>query len=634
MFNEQQLVQAAETATGSPLLEKLEARRQTPGAIVSQRGLLGATATELVFVVDELLRAGTVTVWKCRNVSSHSLSPDLLSATLTIRVADAEIQFRDLQPEKAHALLRACGLGGTDSATATKPSVGKEASRASPDAFASSVFASPHVVPDVLSAVPSLFATPSALIGISTEPAITASQILTSGSVREESSTAKIVPDKSDEDESDDDDTDDESDDDESDDDDDETDDESDDDEKADETKAADEVQSEKTASDAVKNSSDQAEAKHNGPQPDYPELVGESLSLFALLLIVFAIAIPTLVRSDLDTVIFGIKPVRVLSVLSDKSGLLILSFYTAAVVTVVSAPGVSLGFRPTAFWSSVPMFFGLFAIMTGVQDVYPSPKHPQTSPGTLLEQLERLRIAYDVIPVVAMIAGYLYGLPLIGLWLRALFTHPRHRKGYRAELPLLDGDSQTPLLMIGSALIIPFAACLYVQRSSHAMWAILIALSFVTPAALLVYHGSQLSPKTRWSIGGSPAAFVIQGLFAYVLYWLMQHHQSVVVQLDVLLLESPQKLVRTGALDALQRLLTDLDLPLLRGLLLSQLGVVFAVILGQRILTTRDPDQKTSTLGWMLTVMMLFVLLAVAHQAASDLPERVAELLGSTQGR
>ena len=66
MINEKQLLGAAESAAGSAVLEWLEARRQVPGDILSQRGLLAATRDALVFVVDDLLRAGPTTVWRRR----------------------------------------------------------------------------------------------------------------------------------------------------------------------------------------------------------------------------------------------------------------------------------------------------------------------------------------------------------------------------------------------------------------------------------------------------------------------------------------------------------------------------------------------------------------------------------------
>ena len=356
-------------------------------------------------------------------------------------------------------------------------------------------------------------------------------------------------------------------------------------------------------------------------------------MGVFALLLMIAAIAIPTMINGELRTAILGIRPSSVLAALRGNGGLLILSFYAAAIVTVVGAPGVTSGHRPTVFWTTLPMFFGILTIVHGIQEAYPNPKQLVESTSTLQEQLQRLRRVYDVIPLIAMIAGYTYGLPLVGLWLRALLTHLGHRKGFRQTLPIREGDSQQPLLMIGAALIIPFVSCLYVERSSHALWAILIALVFVTPSALLCFHASRLSPKARWSLGGSPAAFMVQGLFVYLLYWLLQHHKVVTVELDALLLSSPRTLLQSTTQDSLQRLLTELDLPLLRGLLLSQLGIVIAAIVGQRILVRVDANQKVSGLGWTLTVIMLCVLAIVAYDAAGAIPERVSALLHPSRG-
>ena len=700
MLNEQQLVQAAESATGSPLIERLEASLQSPGQITSQRGLLGATHAALVFVEDQLLRAGAVTVWKLRDITGHSLTQDLLYSTLTIHLGDTQIHLRDLQPDKASALLASCGLS-TD--TVVRPPT----ERAEPtDAFTASLSAS------VPSSTADLFSTPSALHGLDfghsaasvpspqQSPVSAVSLALSvaettweakpeaKSEAKSESPIASVVQEHAGAKEDDADDEEDDAD--------DEEDDEEDDDapldlaaeaakdreqlkkllsapnltreervtiakqaikefnEKREQQDRQERIKRERRerkereqrdkrerreknarakiasieARDASETSDGVAEpTASESSTPKRLESVSDWYAAGSLLLLLVAIAIPVIVRIDLQQTILGIRPDALLSALGDSAGLLILAFYGAAVVTVLSAPGTAMGFRPTVFWSTTPMVIGLLTICFGVLDVYPNPKHPALPIGPLREQLQRLRITYDLIPIVALLAAYLYGLPLVGVLFRALQTDPAHRPSEIKASPLSDGDSQTPLLMIGSALIIPFVSCLYVQRASHAQWAILIALAFVIPSALMVWRSSQLPKDVSWLIGGSPAAFIVQGLLVFVIYFLLQHRHDVIPQLDALLAQSPRRPLNASALDALRGVLSELDLPLLRGLLLSQLGVVLAALLGHRSLAKIDDTQKISPLGWLLTLGLLLTLAASASHTVLALPERVSEL-------
>ncbi len=126
MINEKQLLAAAESAAGGAVLEWLEARRQVPGNILSQRGLLAATRDALVFVVDDLLRAGPTTVWRRKELRGYQLRSELFTATLTLQVGEAEVQFTDLRPEQAAVLMATCGLTSPTLSPAPRAAVPSE----------------------------------------------------------------------------------------------------------------------------------------------------------------------------------------------------------------------------------------------------------------------------------------------------------------------------------------------------------------------------------------------------------------------------------------------------------------------------------------------------------------------------
>ena len=615
MINEKQLLAAAESAAGGAVLEWLDACRQVPGIILSQRGLLAATRDALVFVVDDLLRAGPTTVWRRNDLRGYQLRSELFTATLTLQVGEAEVQFTDLRPEQASVLMATCGL------TSPTPTP------------------APHVA--VPSAPTPLTFTP-ALIPPDPDRQVIASSEGING-LHEKS--VHVDDDDSDDDDSDGDDSDG----DDPDDDDAVNDDES---EEADrkhirkdETKLAApdlvrarflSVLAQRQSDPRTPVESQATEAPTSPPAKPDPEAVSASIGLGMMILLIAAVALPVLIGNDLKQTILGIRPHLILAAIGSARETLTIGLYIAVAVTVVGAPGNTLGCRPTVFWTTLPMFFALIAVVTGIQSVFPDPKHPTATVETATELLIRLRHTQTMPYLVMLLAAYVYGLPLLGVWFRALATHPRHRKEDGRDTVVEAGDSQPALLMIGAAVVIPFASCLYVQRSGHASWAILIALAFVTPSAILSWQGSRLDPRIRWDPGGSPAAFAIQGAFVYALYWMLVRQRGILPHIDAAIEQSEHALLHGELLDTLQRVLGHSDVALLKGLALSQIGVIIASWIGHRAIMKVDPSQQCSVAGWLLALGLGLILLLMAWSVDLDfhvrIPAFIEQLKEATQ--
>lgn len=163
-----------------------------------------------------------------------------------------------------------------------------------------------------------------------------------------------------------------------------------------------------------------------------------------------------------------------------------------------------------------------------------------------------------------------------------------------------------------------------------------LISLLFVTPSAILAWQGSRLDPRIPWELGGSPAAFAVQGAFAYAAYWLVMRQLGVIAQIDATLDLPVRALTTTPALDSLGQVLTDLDTSLAAGLAWSQLGVVFAVHIGHRIIAAIEPAQQRSGLGWTLTFLLLGIMAlfssGMSQQTLNELP-KVIDLIRAAAG-
>jgi len=554
-------------------------------------------------VVDDLLRAGPTTVWRRNDLRGYQLRSELFTATLTLQVGEAEVQFTDLRPEQASVLMATCGL------TSPTPTP------------------APHVA--VPSAPTPLTFTP-ALIPPDPDRQVIASSEGING-LHEKS--VHVDDDDSDDDDSDGDDSDG----DDPDDDDAVNDDES---EEADrkhirkdETKLAApdlvrarflSVLAQRQSDPRTPVESQATEAPTSPPAKPDPEAVSASIGLGMMILLIAAVALPVLIGNDLKQTILGIRPHLILAAIGSARETLTIGLYIAVAVTVVGAPGNTLGCRPTVFWTTLPMFFALIAVVTGIQSVFPDPKHPTATVETATELLIRLRHTQTMPYLVMLLAAYVYGLPLLGVWFRALATDPRHRNKDRRDSVVEPGDSQTPLLMMGSAMLIPFVSCLYVSRSGYAPWAILIALAFVTPSALLVWQGSRLDSRLSWELGGSPAAFAVQGVFVYALYWMMVRQHGILPHIDAALDLSNRSLIQGVELDSLQRVLGYNDIPLLKGLALSQLGVIIASVLGHRAIVKIDQSQKRLTGGWLFALGFLLILVLMAWVADIDCQVRI----------
>lgn len=647
MINEKQLLGAAESAAGSAVLEWLEARRQVPGDILSQRGLLAATRDALVFVVDDLLRAGPTTVWRRNDLRGYQLRSELFTATLTLQVGENEVQFTDLRPEQASVLMATCGLTSPTPTPAPHVAVPSVLRTATPLESASAITS--QVMPGAVDRpAPTPLSFTPALIPPDPDRQVIASNEGIHG-LREESVQVNDDSDDDADDELDDDDSDNELDDDDSDDDDAVNDDEA----AAGDRKSGRKDETKRVAPELVKarflsvlakRQSDprtpvESQAVETPPSPpakSAPEAVSASIGLGMMILLIAAVAIPVLIGNDLKQTILGIRPHLILAAIGSAKETLTIGFYLAVAVTVVGAPGNALGCRPTVFWTTLPMFFALIAVVTGIQSVFPDPKHLTANAETATELLIRLRHTQTLPYLVMLLAAYLYGLPLLGVWFRALATHPRHRKEDRRDTVVEAGDSQPALLMIGAAVVIPFASCLYVQRSGHASWAILIALAFVTPSAILSWQGSRLDPRIRWDLGGSPAAFAIQGAFVYALYWMLVRQRGILPHIDAAIEHSEHALLHGELLDTLQRVLGHSDVALLKGLGLSQIGVIIASWIGHRAIVKVDPSQQCSVAGWLLALGLGVILLLMAWSVDLDfqvrIPAFIEQLKDATQ--
>ena len=647
MINEKQLLGAAESAAGGAVLEWLEARRQVPGDILSQRGLLAATRDALVFVVDDLLRAGPTTVWRRNDLRGYQLRSELFTATLTLQVGETEVQLTDLRPEQASVLMATCGLTSpTPAPLVTVPSVLRTATPVE-----SSFANSSHLEPSAPDRPAPLTLTPALTPPDPDRNVVASSEAINS---RHDKSTAHVDGFDSDDVDSDDDhsdgvDAEEEEEDEEKDEDEEEDEDE---DEEAD-RKIATKDESKRDAavlakarllSVLAKRQSDprtpvESQAVETPPSPpakSAPEAVSASIGLGMMILLIAAVALPVLIGNDLKQTILGIRPHLILAAIGSAKETLTIGFYLAVAVTVVGAPGNALGCRPTVFWTTLPMFFALIAVVTGIQSVFPDPKHPTATAETATELLIRLRHTQTLPYLVMLLAAYLYGLPLLGVWFRALATHPRHRKEDGRDTVVEAGNSQPALLMIGAAVVIPFASCLYVQRSGHASWAILIALAFVTPSAILSWQGSRLDPRIRWDLGGSPAAFAIQGAFVYALYWMLVRQRGILPHIDAAIEQSEHALLHGELLDTLQRVLGHSDVALLKGLALSQIGVIIASWIGHRAIMKVDPSQQCSVAGWLLALGLGLILLLMAWSVDLDfhvrIPAFIEQLKEATQ--
>ena len=632
MLNEAQLVAQAEAAAGEPVLVHTEARRQRPGEILSQRGLLAATRSALVFVVDELLRPGEAKVFRTADLTGHTHALSSFAATLTLETADGRTEFSDLGRDKLTPLLVQCGLQDKpDTASETETTT-----PALPDSlsvpfvvdFASPTFAPPTFAPEpVVSQPDRLFAadfgppkTPDTDSDSGTEHRI--GDQVDKRNIDEKEDPAE------EEDDEDEDDADDEDEDDEDADEDDEGDDnedENDDDDSGAKDAAIDHSEHKKSEPPPVIESKETETPKPAASQT--PEAVSTSIGLWILLLLIVGIGLAYWIPEQRTQHHFGITPQSVLSLMKDWRDVMSTGYVLAALVVLIGAPANALGCRPPVFFPALAAFLLLNAGLFGMEAVLPDPKHLGDTIPSAAEILERLQLA-NVAPLLScVILCYLFAVPQLGLWARALATSPQHRSSSFSQTEVRAGNATPALAMgvaaIGSALF----GCLYFQRASHSVAVIAISLFLISPSAILAWQGSRLDPKVKWEIGGSPAALAVQGALVYFTYWLAVRQIGIVDELG-LSGQSPLKIrALLGSLDSLESTLIAVDKPLFSALVVAQLGIIAASMIGHDAIVTIEPGQKRSFLGWMLALSVVLFFAAMANGLYPGLREQYASL-------
>ena len=433
MLNEAQLVAQAEAAAGEPVLVHTEARRQRPGEILSQRGLLAATRSALVFVVDELLRPGEAKVFRTADLTGHTHALSSFAATLTLETADGRTEFSDLGRDKLTPLLVQCGLQD-------KPDTASETETTTPALLDSlSVpfvvdFASPTFAPPTFAPEP-VVSQPGRLFAADFGPPKTPDTDSDSGMEHRigDQVDKRNIDEKEDpaeeEDDADDDDEDDE------DEDEDEVDEVDDDDDSGAKDAALDHSEHKKSEPPPVIESKETETPKPAASQT--PEAVSTSIGLWILLLLIVGIGLAYWIPEQRTQHHFGITPQSVLSLMKDWRDVMSTGYVLAALVVLIGAPANALGCRPPVFFPALAAFLLLNAGLFGMEAVLPDPKHLGDTIPSAAEILERLQLA-NVAPLLScVILCYLFAVPQLGLWARALATvdrqaHSPHSKLHR----------------------------------------------------------------------------------------------------------------------------------------------------------------------------------------------------------
>lgn len=619
MLNEAQLVAHAEQAAGEPVLMKAAARKSIPGEILSQRGLLAATRSALVFVEDELLRPGKAFVFRSQSLKGHSRKLDSFSGTLTIDTTDGRVEFSDIQKDRLWALIYACGLIQAEA----NPT--PEAAQDLPPPTEPSAPELPQTSVEPILSIPA--------------PSPPASPF----------AADKVEPE--DDDDADDDDADEE---DKDEDDDDEEDDDADEAslDAEDEGKGED-LQSPRTshaksavdraamalqASDPHKRSpavpptespdSDEKKSTEATPAvPPKPDAVSQLIGIWIFLLFVIGGGIAYFLSELTAHAFWGMTPASLMSAMRDWRGIFISGFLFSVVVAVFGGPANAMGCRPPVFWSTLPGFLLVCAGLFGMQTALPDPKSLGDTIPTAEEALKAVRMANAVPLMAASVLAYLFAIPLLGVWIRALSTSPSHHPSAATGSDAQPGNSGAAISMLIAAIGPAAFGCFYFHREAHLVAAVSIALAMIAPSALLAWQGSRLPTSLKWELGGSPAAFAVQGLFVYFTYWIVVRQLRI---LDALpdVTEGPQVLRSVlASLDSLESTLRSVDKSLLAALSLSQIGVIAAASIGHDAISDIDPGQKRSVAGWLLSLALLFLLWVMLSALHDELRSRYADL-------
>ncbi len=619
MLNEAQLVAHAEQAAGEPVLVQTEARRSIPGEIVSQRGLLAATRSALVFVVDELLRPGPASVFRAADLLGHARKVESFSGSLQLDTRDGRIEFAEIQKDRLWALVYACGLTQTEEGPPPSPTPASLTPEPVPVLPAFSL--SPQSSTPEPTPLPSLFAAPWTLEKVSLPPSDNLSDPLPGA-------------DNADQDDEDDEDEDADESEDKDEDADESEDEDEDEDEDADESEdPAAEAHKEKVQEGLAKVTaaphSDEPKSPPVEPKmPARPEAVGGFFGFWLLLVLIAGVAIAYWLADQESHRFWGLSPARLLSALKDARGLLSTGFVLAAVVAVIGGACNALGCRPPVFWSTLPAFLLVCAGLFGMRALLPDPKSLEDTIPSAEAVLSAVRMANAAPLLPAGVLAYLFGIPLVALWVRALCTNPSDRPAAMADQAPQPGSAGTTVSMLIAAVAPAVFGCLYFQRGSHLLPVTGLALAMIAPSALLAWQGSRLPAHKEWDLGGSPAAFAVQGLFVYFTYWIVVRQLQI---LDALpnVTDSPQTVrALLDSLDALEITWVAIDKPLLAAVIVAQLGVIAAASIGHDAIVAIDPEQKRSTVGWLLSGALLLLLGLLLTGLHDELRSRYADLI------
>ena len=121
-----------------------------------------------------------------------------------------------------------------------------------------------------------------------------------------------------------------------------------------------------------------------------------------------------------------------------------------------------------------------------------------------------------------------------------------------------------------------------------------------------------------------------------YALYWMLVRRRGILPHIDAAIEQSEHALLHGELLDTLQRVLGHSDVALLKGLALSQIGVIIASWIGHRAIMKVDPSQQCSVAGWLLALGLGLILLLMAWSVDLDfhvrIPAFIEQLKEATQ--
>lgn len=304
------------------------------------------------------------------------------------------------------------------------------------------------------------------------------------------------------------------------------------------------------------------------------------------------------------------------------------LGYWLASAVTLIYGIGTALGARPPVFWTTASAYLFLSGSVMGAYQFLGKLSAPSESFSNANVLLQNIRLA-NTMPMLAVLAlCCLFGIPLLGLWARALCTDEAHRTGEFLRLKPLKQSEISFLLMISVVVVGALVGCVYYHRLKHSVAIIAICLFLILPSALLVRRGSELPKGPDWELGGSPAAFLVQGVFIFFAYWLGKRQLNVLRTLDFVETNIRSGNISSDLMEHLRFSLSNIDTKLLSALAVSHCGVMIASWLGHREICAIDKDQKISVWGWFLSIGVLLLFLAGFSELPNGLNSRSADVV------